>query len=599
MITKMDKYTFVLYHADVDNFIEKIRSLGLVDITRSSRPMDETSFKLYDKIKQCNALLKRLENFHSKEIKEGESIQSDLSNKGYRELFTEAESLFSEYDSLIQERDALSKERVESEPWGVFNRGDITKLEELGLSPHFYSVLENGFHDEWYGQYKIYELNRFAGRVYFVLLTEGEEDLEIGLSETKFPQRSSLEIDSIITEVNQKLDSIRIKLLALWLAKDRLNLGINELHKELDTYFAKAAKRDEVEGSIALLNAFAPCESHASVMELIDSEGYYYIHEEAKIEDNPPIKLKNNWFSRLFEPIGEMYMLPTYGELDLTPFFAPFYMLFFGLCFGDLGYGLVLLIGGAFAKKKLKEYRGYINLVQFLGLGAVLMASLSGTFFGAKVYELFTLPESINNLFLNDLQMFWFAILFGLFQIIFARVLRAIDSMMRFGWQYGISNIGWTLVIIWAGVAYAATMIPELKPSPLFNYLTGGLGALMIILFSETGGNIFARIGKGTFALYDITGIFGDLLSYIRLFGLGTSGGILGLVVNSVAMNMLGIPYVGWFFTGLMLLIGHTAVLALSSLGAFVHPMRLTFVEFYKNMGFTGGGKAYNPLKKL
>lgn len=103
---------------------------------------------------------------------------------------------------------------------------------------------------------------------------------------------------------------------------------------------------------------------------------------------------------------------------------------------------------------------------------------------------------------------------------------------------------------------------------------------------------------KGTFALYDITGIFGDMLSYIRLFGLGTAGGILGMVVNSVAMNMSGIPYIGWFFTGLMLLIGHTAVLLLSSLGAFVHPMRLTFVEFYKNAGFGGGGKAFRPLAK-
>jgi V/A-type H+-transporting ATPase subunit I len=103
---------------------------------------------------------------------------------------------------------------------------------------------------------------------------------------------------------------------------------------------------------------------------------------------------------------------------------------------------------------------------------------------------------------------------------------------------------------------------------------------------------------KGAFSLYDITGIFGDMLSYIRLFGLGTAGGILGLVVNSVAMNMSGIPYVGWFFTGLMLLVGHTAVLLLNSLGAFVHPMRLTFVEFYKNAGFGGGGRAFRPLTK-
>ena len=97
--------------------------------------------------------------------------------------------------------------------------------------------------------------------------------------------------------------------------------------------------------------------------------------------------------------------------------------------------------------------------------------------------------------------------------------------------------------------------------------------------------------------MYDITGVFGDMLSYIRLFGLGTSGGILGMVINTLAISLSGVPYIGWLLTIVLLLIGHALVLGLSALGAFVHPMRLTFVEFYKNAGFTGGGRAYKPLK--
>ena len=139
-------------------------------------------------------------------------------------------------------------------------------------------------------------------------------------------------------------------------------------------------------------------------------------------------------------------------------------------------------------------------------------------------------------------------------------------------------------------------MVDGLTLPGWFNY-TGIAGAGLILLFSSTEGNFIVRLFKGTASFYDITGVFGDMLSYIRLFGLGTSGGILGMVVNSVAINMLDIPYVGWIFTGIMLIFGHLAVLLLSSLGAFVHPMRLTFVEFYKNAGFTGGGRAYKPLK--
>jgi len=119
----------------------------------------------------------------------------------------------------------------------------------------------------------------------------------------------------------------------------------------------------------------------------------------------------------------------------------------------------------------------------------------------------------------------------------------------------------------------------------------------MILLFTKTKGNIFKRIGSGAASLFDITGVFGDILSYVRLFGLGTAGAILGLVVNNLAMSMAG-SIVGWFFALVLLLIGHTLVLLLSCLGAFVHPLRLTFVEFYKNAGFTGGGRPFRPLTK-
>ena len=70
------------------------------------------------------------------------------------------------------------------------------------------------------------------------------------------------------------------------------------------------------------------------------------------------------------------------------------------------------------------------------------------------------------------------------------------------------------------------------------------------------------------------------------------------MVVNSVAMSLIEVPYIGWLFALLMLVFGHIMVLLLSSLGAFVHPMRLTFVEFYKNANFGGGGRAFRPLEK-
>jgi V/A-type H+-transporting ATPase subunit I len=118
------------------------------------------------------------------------------------------------------------------------------------------------------------------------------------------------------------------------------------------------------------------------------------------------------------------------------------------------------------------------------------------------------------------------------------------------------------------------------------------------VLFGAPKRGWLKSMGFGLADLYNITGVMGDLLSYIRLFALGVSSAILGLVVNSIALSAQGIPYVGIVFTILILVVGHTANLMLASLSAFVHPMRLTFVEFYKNVGFVGGGKPYAPLAR-
>ncbi len=398
-------------------------------------------------------------------------------------------------------------------------------------------------------------------------------------------------------DLREKITGIRKTIYSLSLETNRLEVAMRDKACELDLYLAGQSSSREAEGTIALLTGFAPVENRDTIKVALETEGVYYLIEEAVKADNPPVKLKNNFFARLYEPIGDLYMLPKYGELDLTPYFAPFYMLFFGLCLGDMGYGLVLLIGSTIAKLKFKKFRGYLTLIQFLGLGAVIMASLSGVFFGASLKDLIPMPDSIKELFFTDLKMFWFAIVFGLFQIVFARLLNAVYSIITKGWQYGMNNIGWSILIVWASLKYASNMSEDITV-PLFMNYVAIAGAFLILAFSSDSKNIFARLGSGVVAFWDVTSLFGDMLSYIRLFGLGTAGAILGMVVNSVAISMSGIPYMGWFLAALMLLVGHLLVLMLSTLGAFVHPMRLTFVEFYKNASFAGGGRAFRPLVK-
>ena len=597
MITRMIKYSLIIFQPELKPFLARVQELGMVDVRRENKAIDNHSKELFGKVQRYSLIIKKLEDLREslKDIKPSES--SLKYNENISETIDTIEKALDNRELWISEEKALVRELEDSKAWGSYNKDDIQKLEALGYKLHFYVISENNFNPEWEKEYLLQILNKVGGRYYFVILSPVGSEFLFKNPESKFPQNSSDVVASRLEETRRQIAVNSADLAGYIQQIIFLEKSLKEDNSSLDLYLAGTSSQTEAEGTLALITGFAQRTHRSELKEFFDSENVYYIEEDALEEDNPPIKLKNNFFTRLFEPIGELYMLPKYGELDLTPYFAPFYMLFFGLCLGDMGYGLVLLLAGTIGKFKWPKFKGYLTLIQFLGIGAIIMPLLSGSIFGTKLSVIFSLPDSIDSLFFSDIKMFWFAILFGIFQIVFARLLNAIYSIATKGWQYGMHNIGWSIVIIWASLAYAKTMLPDMVIPSYVTYI-GIFGAILILFFSSTEGNIFSRLLKGTFAFYDITGVFGDMLSYIRLFGLGTSGGILGLVVNSIAMNMSSVPYVGWFFTGLMLIVGHTFVLLLSSLGAFVHPMRLTFVEFYKNSGFTGGGKAFRPLTK-
>ncbi|MHC1778841.1 MAG: V-type ATP synthase subunit I [Bacteroidales bacterium] len=596
----MDKYSFILFHSDVDNFLGSVQNLGIVDITRQNKAIDEKSRELFTRSKRYQGVIKKLMHYFESSTEEDKTNFKEFSKPDtldQNEFLKFSEELIINKEQWESELEQLKREFQDSSVWGILSKDDLSKISLLGYNIHLFCTPEKSFNEEWGKEHVLYKLNNLNDKIYFAILSPKGEDFKFGIQEVKLPQKSCDIIKSRMFELESNLSEIKETLISLHKEIPRLESGLKAVSEELELYLAGVSSQKEAEGNIVILTGFAPVENRATINLEFQNENVFYLVEEAVKEDDPPVKLKNGFFSRLFEPIGELYMLPKYGELDLTPYFAPFYMLFFGLCLGDIGYGLVLLTGATIAKLKFPKFKGYLTLIQFLGFGAVMMAMLSGVFFGAPLKDLITLPESVQNLFFSDIKMFWFSIIFGLFQIIFAKILNAIYLMKKNGWQYGMSNFGWSILIVWASMKYASTMTDDITVPVFLNYFAIA-GALSVLLFSSDSKNIFSRIGSGVVSFWDVTSIFGDTLSYIRLFGLGTAGAILGMVVNSVAVSLSDVPYMGWLLAGLMLVAGHILVLLLSSLGAFVHPMRLTFVEFYKNANFSGGGRPFRPLSK-
>lgn len=127
------------------------------------------------------------------------------------------------------------------------------------------------------------------------------------------------------------------------------------------------------------------------------------------------------------------------------------------------------------------------------------------------------------------------------------------------------------------------------------------VAGVLIFFFNSPRKNLFVNVGAGLYNCYEMaTGVVGDLVSYVRLFAIGLAGAIIAQVFNALSVGLSGdIPVLSWIVMAIILIIGHGLNIFVSALGAFVHPVRLTFVEFYKNAGFEGGGREFKPFRRL
>ena len=363
---------------------------------------------------------------------------------------------------------------------------------------------------------------------------------------------------------------------------------------------------------ITVFTGFSPAENDIVLTEAFDKMGILYIKEEAVQEDNPPIKLKNNWFTRQFECFTEMYGMPVYSEFDPTPILAPFYLLFFAMCLGDAGYGIVLLLFGLMLNKgwlKVGMFDGLGNIIAILGAGTMVVGTVLGTFFGIGMFDAAWVPEWLKSIMIVgdvdvpgvgvlNIQML-LAMGIGIFHICVAMTVKAICYTKRFGWKENIATWGWLILIV-GGVLTGLLALGKLISPEAIKWaliIIGAVSALAIYIFNTPGRNPLVNVGAGLWDTYNMaTGILGDVLSYLRLFALGLAGGMLGQAFNNLALSVKGDAVMTWVPFVLILIVGHVINILLSSLGAFVHPMRLTFMEYFKNAGYEGKGSSYNPL---
>jgi V/A-type H+-transporting ATPase subunit I len=596
MIVPMHKYAFLVYHRDFEAFLVKLQELGMIDIQKESRTVSDDERALIALINRYTLAIKELKTRNTNSTEDAP---------------LDSEAIVAEYESLIKEKEQVDnairkslKDLSDVRPWGNFDTNLLKSLADKGLRIRFYITNEKSFSDSLMDEYPIEVINREAGQIYFVWIQGDEDSLPIEAIEVKAPTFSFSEKENEILLLRDRQSGIDERLNLMSNYTPQIEATKVELVNRLEFNSVRQSAERQAEDKLMVLHGWVPRPRNEQFLNFLDQENIIFVTEKAQKNDNAPILLKNNRFARLFEPIGSLFTNPTYGELDLTPFFAPFFMMFFGFCLGDAGYGLVLLIGASLFKLKAKkEFRPILSLVQWLALSTVIFGTITGTLFGISLVELdWPLLAKFKGMFLDQKQLFSLALIVGAIQIVFGMFVKVANQIRLWGWKYAISTLSWILLLVGSAAFYGLSKWDAVNVEfmGIGHKILLGIASVGILFFNSPGKNPFVNIGLGLWDSYNmVTGLFGDILSYIRLFALGLSSAILGNVFNSLAFGMApDIPVVGAIVTILILVAGHSINLFMSALGSLVHPMRLTFVEFYKNSGFIGGGKSYQPFQK-
>ena len=444
-------------------------------------------------------------------------------------------------------------------------------------------------------------MNRDKTHTYFVVI--GDDGLP---GESPRPEKSA---EEIVKELEEKEEHYQHLLSRIAGAKERigeLEERIAQNYALLDRHLASCTAATAAEDTLATLVGYAPADQEQRVTEALDQSGFYYIKEDAQVTDNPPIALQNNKFVSMFQVLTDMYGRPAYNGFDPTPFIAIFFMLFFAMCMGDAGYGLVLILIGL-ALKKVPSFKDLAPLVITLGAATVVVGFFMHTFFSIDIAQ-WKVFEPINGVFVPD-EIAGYAggmvlsIIVGVIHLCLALTVKAIEAVKVNGFSASLGTLGWTLLIVGGVIVGALSLIGVLsqEATKWIIIVIGIVSAIGIFPLNTKGGNPLANTGIGLWNTYNtVTGLLGDVLSYLRLYALGLAGSMLGMAFNQMGGMVLGdgSNYLMWIPFIILVLIGHTLNIAMCALGAFVHPLRLNFLEFFKNSGYEAKGRVYNPLKK-
>ena len=407
----------------------------------------------------------------------------------------------------------------------------------------------------------------------------------------------------------EKKEKLKQKILNLCSHEKKLKIIHDYLLWEKDKKSARV-QADESQGTF-YLRAWVEKYRLKDLQASLEKKSQKMHLDQLSIEEGEevPVSLRNKSFIQPFESVTNIYGAPKPEELDPTPYLAPFFIVFFGLCLSDAGYGILLILLSLAAIKIMRVPRhkqGMFRLLIYAGVSTFVVGVLFGSYFGIVLADLpagfvkdWLLRLQVIDPVKNPLTMLIFALILGGVQIITGLVVNAYYQFIRHDWNKLFDVSAWLFlmlgIVFWliGSQAFAISSLASLGKYWIYFAV-----ALLVLTQGRQNKNIFLKLPIGILSLYGLVGYFSDIMSYSRLLALGLSTGIIAMVINIVAFlfkDMAG--FIGWPVAIMILLSGHLFNLAINALGSFIHSGRLQYVEFFPKF-MEGGGEKFQPLVK-
>lgn len=625
MIVPMKKVSLVVLEKEKKQALEKLRKLKLVhveDLTGNGENLSKLK-STYDMMERVFFLISDIK------VKEKDVIQVSLTKEEAVEKasrFLELLSLKKNYEDLIT---GNTKEIERFSRWGDVDPADLRFLAEKGYFLFLYEIPA-----EYYSLIpeteKVLKVFSDKNLVRFILVSDNgnvPQDLPSQAVLVTLPSKSTRLLREENEDYKSKIKAIERQTYSFSACKTGIEKNLKILEKEIEfENIYSGMEGEEGEGSLRLswLTGFVPAKELKKVEMLAKQEKWGFLSDEPGEEDAVPTKLENNKVVSLIYPVSDFLgTVPGYREYDISGWFLLFFSLFFGMIFGDGGYGLLITLISVFAiiKNRKKNLQPFILLL-ILGLTTTLWGMLTCNWFGVPPQSL---PESLKPLLFKldwnwisnasslpedtvtqNLQIFCFTI--ALVQLAVAHIkgiVRNIRSLKCLGeagslfMLMGIYYLVLNMVVSSERFPFDLVLFEGIKASSIMFPLIG-VGFGLSFIFSNYEGSVLKSVLESLkniiSVLLGVVNVFSDIVSYIRLWAVGLAGAAIANTVNEMAGPILG-GFV--IFLGILLLgFGHGLNMILNVLSVIVHGVRLNTLEFSSHLGMTWSGFKYKPFSE-